>query len=211
MKLAIPKLYVILDAILLGNSPLSCAEGLMDCGVEFLQYRNKRASSRELFAWHRELESLARPRGARIVVNDRPDIAAVVGAGGLHVGQEDLGVEQARRVVGDGCLIGVSTHNEEQLVAATGTSADYIAIGPVFATRTKDQPDPVVGLEFVSRARQLTDKPLVAIGGITVENVHSVWQAGADCVAVARDVLCAAHPGRRAQEFLALAPPRFGR
>lgn len=206
MKLVFPRLYVILDAVLLPTSPLSCAETLAEAGVEFLQYRDKAASARRIFEIHRELEQFARPRGVKVVVNDRPDIAAVLGTSGVHVGQEDLGVEQARSVVGAGCMVGVSTHNWEQFTEAAHSSADYIAVGPVFETSTKRNHDPVVGLEFVRRARNATSKPLVAIGGITLETARPVWDAGADCVAVARDVICASKPGKRAAEYLAAAP-----
>lgn len=205
MKLAFPRLYVILDAVLLPTSAISFAKVMADSGVEFLQFRDKQANSQQLFRIHQELESFARSRGVKIVVNDRPDIAAAVGAGGVHVGQEDLGVEQARAIVGSGCLVGVSTHNWEQFQAANSSSADYIAVGPVFPTTTKKMADPAVGLEFVRRARSASRKPLVAIGGITLETARSVWNAGADCVAVARDVICASNPGKRVAEYLETA------
>jgi thiamine-phosphate pyrophosphorylase len=136
------------------------------------------------------------------VVNDRPDIAALAGAAGVHVGQEDLEPEQARAVVGKEIWVGVSTHNLEQFRRAAATSADYIAVGPIFATTSKHNPDPVVGLEFIRQVRTLTDKPIVAIGGITLERAASVIAAGADSVAVIRDVVCAAKPGDRARHFL---------
>jgi len=205
MKLVFPRLYVILDAVLLPTSALSCAKLLAQNGVEFLQYRDKQASSRKLFAVHQELLAWARPQGVQVIVNDRPDVAAVVGAGGVHVGQEDLSVEQARKIVGDGCLVGVSTHSWAQFEAANASSADYVAIGPVFATATKDNPDPIVGLDLLARARTATQKPLVAIGGITLDRARDVWNAGADCIAVARDVICASNPGKRAGEYLSLA------
>lgn len=205
MKLVFPRLYVILDAALLPLSEISCAKALIEQGVEFLQYRNKSASSRRLLEIHNQLEELAKPRGVKVVVNDRPDVAAVCRAGGVHMGQEDLPVEDARHVVGDACIIGVSTHTWEQFAAACATSADYIAVGPVFPTTTKQNADAVVGLEFVRRARNATRKPLVAVGGITLERAPSVWDAGADCVAVARDVICASHPGKRAAEYLGAA------
>lgn len=205
MKLVFPRLYVILDAVLLPQSVFSCAQLLAGSGVELLQYRDKQGSSRRLFEVSKELQQWARPLGITVVVNDRPDVAAVTGAGGVHLGQEDLPLEEARRIVGDSCLIGVSTHNQPQVLAADAAPAGYLAIGPVFPTATKENPDPVVGLEFVRQVRRLTRKPLVAIGGITLENVRSVWEAGADCVAVARDVVCASNPGERAAAYLRAA------
>jgi thiamine-phosphate pyrophosphorylase len=136
------------------------------------------------------------------VVNDRPDVAALAGAGGVHVGQEDLPVEDARAICGRHCWVGISTHNEAQVREAEATSADYVAVGPIFPTSTKPQADPVVGLELIRRARSITRKPLVAIGGITVENAEQVWRAGADSVAVARDLLAAADPAAQAREYL---------
>ena len=116
----------------------------------------------------------------RLIVNDRPDIALLAGAGGVHVGQDDLGVEDARAICGREKWVGISTHTLEQLAQADRTSADYIAIGPIFQTATKKNPDPVVGYEGVRRARELTEKPLVAIGGITRANARSVLDAGAE-------------------------------
>jgi thiamine-phosphate pyrophosphorylase len=141
----------------------------------------------------------------RFIVNDRPDIAAIVGAAGVHVGQEDLPVEDARRICGPPLWVGVSTHNLEQLREADRTSADYIAVGPIFPTGTKENPDPVVGIDFLRAARRLTRKPLVAIGGITIESAPDVFRAGADSVAIIRDLLAAPDPGKRAREYLAVA------
>ncbi len=186
MRLVLPRLYVILDATLLNNSPHDCAQELAAAGVRLLQYRDKTASTRDLLAISRELVSSLNSYGASLVVNDRPDIAVLAGAAGLHVGQEDLEPEQARAVVGDEMWIGTSTHNLEQFRRAAATSADYIAVGPIFPTTSKANPDPVVGLELIRQVRNLTEKPIVAIGGITVERAASVIEAGADCVAVIR-------------------------
>ena len=202
MRLVLPRLYVILDATLLNNSPHDCAQELAAAGVRLLQYRDKTASTRDLLAISRELVSSLNSYGASLVVNDRPDIAVLAGAAGLHVGQEDLEPEQARAVVGDEMWIGTSTHNLEQFRRAAATSADYIAVGPIFPTTSKSNPDPVVGLELIRQVRNLTEKPIVAIGGITVERAASVIEAGADCVAVIRDIVCAAKPGERARRFL---------
>lgn len=202
MRLVLPKLYVILDATLLNNSPHDCAQELAAAGVRLLQYRDKAASARDLLATSGELVSSLNSYGASLVVNDRPDIAVLAGAAGVHVGQEDLEPEQARAVVGNEMWIGTSTHNLEQFRRAAATSADYIAVGPIFPTSSKANPDPVVGLELIRQVRNLTEKPIVAIGGITLERAASVIEAGADCVAVIRDIVCAAKPGERARRFL---------
>jgi thiamine-phosphate pyrophosphorylase len=202
MRLVLPRLYVILDATLLNNSPHDCAQELAAAGVRLLQYRNKSASARDLLETSRQLVSSLTSYGSSLIVNDRPDVAALAGAAGVHVGQEDLDPEQARAVVGEEMWVGTSTHNLEQFGRAAATSADYIAVGPIFATTSKENPDPVVGLELVRQVRPLTDKPIVAIGGITLERAASVIAAGADSVAVIRDVLCAAKPGERARRFL---------
>src|SRR5208282_538986 len=132
----------------------------------------------------RGLAEALRPHGVTFFVNDRPDVAFLAGASGVHVGQDDLDVEQARQVVGPDKFVGVSTHNLEQFNKAVASTADYIAIGPLFNTTSKDNPDPVVGLGFLRRVRGLTDKPIVGIGGILLERARSVIEAGADSVAV---------------------------
>jgi thiamine-phosphate pyrophosphorylase len=207
-----PALYAILDASPEFAGPskfsiLEIAERLAGAGVELFQYRDKRGAARKIQETSAALVvRLANVRkGARLIVNDRADIAAIVRAGGVHVGQEDLAVEAARKICGGGLWVGVSTHNLEQLRAADGTSADYIAVGPVFRTGTKENPDPVVGLEFLRAARGITRKPLVAIGGITVESAQAVYEAGADSVAVIRDLMAAEDPAVRAHEYLAIA------
>jgi len=204
MRLVLPRLYVILDSALLTIPAQECAQELADAGVRLLQYRNKTASARELLNSSRDLASLLIPRGISFVVNDRPDVAILAGASGVHVGQDDLEVEQARGLVGNQKWVGVSTHTVEQFRKAAATSADYIAVGPVFATASKANPDPVIGTEVIRRVRALTDNPIVAIGGITLENAASVVEAGADCVAVISDVLRAADRGRRARQYLDL-------
>jgi thiamine-phosphate pyrophosphorylase len=208
MNLVFPPLYAIIDAALLKTSELSFVEMMAESGVELLQYRNKRASSRELFEASRSISAtlsrLAKPGSykPRFIVNDRADIARLANAQGVHVGQQDLNVEEARAIVGPDILVGVSTHSLEQLDAADKTSADYIAFGPIFPTSSKENPDPVVGLELLREARQHTQKPIVAIGGITLERAAEVFRAGADSLAVARDLIVAENPAARAQLFL---------
>ncbi len=200
-----PSLYAIMAADLLQTSELAFAEMLAKSGVELIQYRNKKLSSRNLHQVSLNLVSCLHSYCVRLIVNDRPDIAAIAGAGGVHVGQEDLGVEQARRICGPDSWVGISTHSLEQVRDANSTSADYIAIGPIFATTTKENPDPVVGADFIRRARQLTTKPLVAIGGITLARAEQVYKAGADSLAVSRDLITAPDPAARAGQYLALA------
>jgi thiamine-phosphate pyrophosphorylase len=201
-RLVLPRLYVILDAALLTVPDTDCAQSLADAGVRLLQYRNKSASSRELFESSKKLSAQLKPQGVSFVVNDRADVAALVDATGIHVGQQDLGVENVRRVVGPSKWVGVSTHNLGQFERAAGTSADYIAVGPVFSTSTKTNPDPVIGIDFIRMVRTLTDKPIVAIGGITLDRASDVIRAGADSIAVISDILLAPDPGKRARQFI---------
>jgi thiamine-phosphate pyrophosphorylase len=211
IEIVFPPLYAIIDAGLVKTSELSFAEMMAESGVEILQYRSKHATSRQLFAicslLARQWPRLAKHsrRAPRFIVNDRPDIAALVGAGGVHVGQTDLGVEQARANVGPESWVGVSTHDLEQVAAADQTSADYVAFGPIFPTTTKEKPDPVVGLDLLAQARRRTSKPLVAIGGITLERAEAVYRAGADSLAVTRDLMAADDPVARARAYLQVA------
>jgi len=202
MRLVLPRLYVILDAALLTIPESECARQLVDAGVRLLQYRNKAASSRELLESATRLSAELMPRGATFIVNDRVDVTALAGASGVHVGQEDLSVEEARVVVGRNLLVGVSTHNRAQFEQAAASSADYVAVGPIFSTSTKSNPDPVVGTELIRQVRALTDKPIVAIGGITLERAAEVVRAGADSVAVISDILRAPDPGERARQYV---------
>jgi thiamine-phosphate pyrophosphorylase len=202
-RLVLPRLYVILDASLLKESETECAAKLVAAGVRLLQYRNKEASARELLEKSRAIAELVCPQGVMFFVNDRPDVAYLAGANGVHVGQHDLGADAARMVVGKNKLVGVSTHNLNQFSAAAATSADYVAVGPVFETRTKSNPDPVVGAELVRRARAMTDTPIVAIGGITLERASDIIAAGADSVAVISDILLAQDPAERAAKYIA--------
>jgi thiamine-phosphate pyrophosphorylase len=208
MNLVFPPLYAIIDAALLKMSELSFAEMMAESGVELLQYRNKHATSRELFEASRSISArlsrLAKPHayGPRFIVNDRADIALLVKAGGVHVGQQDLSVEEARAIVGPDRWVGVSTHSLEQVDAADKTSADYIAFGPIFPTSSKENSEPVVGLDLLREARRHTRKPIVAIGGITLERAADTFRAGADSLAVARDLIASDDPSARARLFL---------
>jgi thiamine-phosphate pyrophosphorylase len=201
-----PRLYPILDASCFADAEamFAAADELVAAGITLLQYRNKSAHASEVLAHASELKRRV-PAHVRLIMNDRADLCLAAGFDGLHVGQDDLSPAAARRIIGTGSpdnprILGVSTHNPEQLAEANTTSADYLAIGPVFATTSKANPDPVVGLDGVRRARALTSKPLVAIGGITRANARLVLEAGADCVAVISDLLL--DPRKSAEEFL---------
>lgn len=202
MRLVMPRLYVILDAGLVRGPAQEIARQLMSAGVRLLQYRAKNLAAREILNTATQLAEVAHQEGAAFFVNDRPDVAYLSGADGVHVGQDDLSVEQTRAVVGQDRRVGVSTHNLQQFEEAVASSADYIAIGPVFATTSKTNPDPVVGTDLIRRIRPLTKKPIVAIGGIRLERAAEAIEAGADSVAVISDILGAADPAQQAREFI---------
>jgi thiamine-phosphate pyrophosphorylase len=213
--IVLPRLYPILDAGSFFDAfgLIAAAEALASAGATLIQYRNKSGNAKVMLEHARVLKQHLRCNSnatkdaalewatgsVRLVMNDRADLCLAAEFDGVHVGQEDLSPEATRRIIGPDRWLGVSTHNPEQLREAALTSADYLAIGPVFATSSKDQPDPVVGLEGVRRARALTRKPLVAIGGITRTNAASVIEAGADSVAVISDLL--REPRKSAEEF----------
>ncbi len=202
MGLLLPRLYVILDAALIPEPASQIATKLIDAGVRLLQYRAKSASARDTLETAKQLAQIARSANVTFLLNDRPDIAHLAQADGVHVGQEDLTVEQARSIVGPDRWVGVSTHNRQQFAQAAATSADYVAIGPIFATTSKANPDPVVGLDLLRELRPLTKKPIVAIGGIRLEHAAEVIEAGADSVAVISDILKAPDPAQQARQFI---------
>jgi thiamine-phosphate pyrophosphorylase len=195
------RLYAILDASCFSSARLlfDAAEELASAGVKLIQYRNKLADARTMLTQAKELKTRIGSR-TKLIMNDRADLCLAAEVDGVHVGQDDLSPESARRIVGRDRLLGLSTHNPEQVAEADRTSADYIAIGPVFATATKVNPDPRVGLAGVRRARELTAKPLIAIGGINRQNCFSVIEAGADSIAVISDLV--RDPRKSAEEFL---------
>jgi len=199
-RMKVPRLYAILDTRLLpdANAMLIAARELAAAGCSLIQYRNKSGNARLMLEQARQLREMLN-KSVRLVMNDRADLCLAADFDGVHVGQYDLSPEAVRAIIGPDRRLGVSTHNPEQLREADLTSADYLAIGPVFATTSKEKPDPVVGLEGVRRARALTRKPLVAIGGITRANAASVIEAGADSVAVISDLL--REPRKSAEEF----------
>jgi thiamine-phosphate pyrophosphorylase len=202
VRLCLPRFYPILDAGLLiraGLSIESFARELREAGVRFLQYRDKEAEDELLLQRAAILRQIFPPTDSCLILNDRVPLVLSAGYDGVHVGQEDLSPAQARAMLGSEVIVGVSTHGESQLVSAADSPVDYVAIGPVFATSSKQVPDPVVGLEGVRAARAITDKPLVAIGGITRANGAAVIEAGADSVAVISDLIH--RPGKSVEEF----------
>jgi len=184
----LPKLYPITDCQLSNCTHEEIVRLMLDGGAQLIQLRDKESSAKEILDAARACLKLTHSAGARLIINDRVDVALTVGADGVHLGQEDLSVEEAREILGEDKIIGVSTHSLDQFHSALETSANYIAVGPVFPTTTKQNPDPVIGLELVREAKKLADRPLVAIGGITVERAPEVIAAGADCVAVISDL-----------------------
>src|SRR3954470_20926927 len=183
--LRLPAIYPILDRACFADSAalFAAANALIASGCEFMQYRNKSGSAKDILSDGRELRRIV-GRGVVLIMNDRADLALAAGFDGVHVGQDDLSVESVRKIVRAKMIVGASTHNPEQLREADQTPADYLAIGPVFGTKSKANPDPVIGLDGVRAARALTRKPLVAIGGISSANASSVMEAGADSLAV---------------------------
>ena len=201
-----PRLYAIIDPAQTGKrTPVEVAATLLEAGVALIQYRSKHSSSRQMYEDCVVIQERARRSGGVFIVNDRADVALAVNAHGVHVGQSDLTVELARSVLGPGKWVGYSTHDLGQVRQADASSANYIAFGPIFPTGSKENPDPVVGLAGLAEARTATRKPLVAVGGITVENARAVMEAGADSVAVISDLLKAPDLALRAKQLLGVS------
>ena len=182
-RVFLPPVYPILDTGLFPDAVLA-AEAWLEAGAGILQFRHKTFWTRDTLLQAEQIHSLCLQNEAIFVVNDRADYAALLNADALHVGQEDLTPAEARRVVPPETIIGFSTHNPAQISAAQNEPIDYLAFGPVFPTASKQNPDPTVGIEGLKRARTLTDKPLVAIGGITLDNARLCFEAGADSLAL---------------------------
>jgi thiamine-phosphate pyrophosphorylase len=198
----LPRLYPILDTESLAERGVSietAAAAFLEGGAGILQIRHKGHWSRDVFESAKHVASLCREAGVPLIVNDRADFAMLLEAG-LHVGQDDLAPGDARKLLGPGAVIGFSSHNVDQLSAAAGEPVDYVAFGPVFPTASKRNPDPVVGVEGIRRCRALVEKPLVAIGGITLENALDVLRAGADSVAVIAGLIPQAATARSLRE-----------
>ena len=189
MKL--PRLYPIVDSGALaarGISVAACTQAFLEGGAQIVQLRHKGAWTRDWHVRATRVAALCRDAAVPLIIDDRADMALLLGAG-LHGGQDDLAPADARRVIGPGAILGFSSHNPEQLRAAAQEPVDYLALGPVFGTRSKDNPDPVVGVQQLRECRLLSVLPLVAIGGITKENALTVLDAGADSVAVIAGLL----------------------
>lgn len=206
----LPRFYPILDTGLLrrrGLPLIDTARAILDAGGQILQFRHKDFFSMETFEDAERIAALCRTASAQFVINDRVDLAALLGAG-VHLGQDDLAPSDARRILAGG-TIGYSTHNTSQIRAAEREPADYLAIGPVFGTLSKENPDPVVGVAELKKLRALTSRPVVAIGGITRANALSVIEAGADSVAVISDLYPEnGRTAERAAEWIAILHQR---
>ena len=198
----IPRLYPILDLEVSLHSLEFLIGEFAAAGLTWVQLRDKKANSRQLFASAQRLVELARRHGVTAIVNDRTDIAWLSDAAGVHVGQEDLPVEYARKIVGPNKIVGYSTHNLAQALEAEQSSADYIAIGPIFATTSKTNPDPIVSWEELREVRKRIKKPIVAIGGITSQNAAQLFDIGLDSVAVIRDLVTASDIRAKISQFL---------
>lgn len=188
--MTVPRLYPILDTATLAQrdaSLLSAARAFLQAGATLLQIRHKEHWSRGIFAEAEAVAQLCRERGATLIINDRADIAVLLDAG-LHLGQDDLPPQLARRMIGQDRVLGFSTHNEAQLKAAANEPVDYLAIGPIFSTRSKQNPDPTLEPDRIRQWRAIVHHPLVAIGGIDRLNARLVLESGADSVAVIGDL-----------------------
>lgn len=185
--LLLPRVYPIIDTASLercgGLSPVSFAAALLEGGAKLIQFRHKGFFGATAFDLARQIHKLAAEAGAALIINDRADVAKLLGCG-VHLGQEDLAPADARIVLGDAVAIGYSTHNAAQLQAGDRQPVHYLAIGPIFTTSSKERLDPVVGLDGLRTVRALTAKPLVAIGGISETQAQAVWAAGADTIAL---------------------------
>lgn len=204
----IPALYPITSRSHTGLSHVEIVSRLIEGGATLIQIREKTASPRDFYHEAKQAVEVAHRQNAKIIINDRVDIAIAVGADGAHLGQDDLPPEHARKLMGDSAIIGYSTHSIEQAIAAAKLPVDYIAIGPIYQTNSKENPDPVVGLDMLRAMRLLIDKPLVAIGGITFSTCPDVWDAGADSVAIISDLYTGGEVVSRTREFCSLLSAR---
>lgn len=203
--MSLPRLYAVLDAGVAaarGWDVLDLGRAFLDGGARLLQLRAKSSDLRSMLDLADSLVRLAEPSDARVIVNDRADVARLAGAAGVHVGQDDLEPADARAIVGESCLVGLSTHTPEQIDAAADAAIDYLAVGPVFDTFTKDTGYAAVGLRRVRDAVARSRRPVVAIGGITLETAPDVIAAGASSVAVISDLVATGDPAGRVREYL---------
>ena len=206
--MSLPRLYAVLDAgvaVGRGWTIADLGQAFLDGGAQLIQLRAKHLDARALLEAADRLVRLAEPTGARVIINDRADVAAMCGAAGVHVGQDDLAPRDARALLGSGAIIGLSTHTPAQVDAASGEPVDYVAVGPIYGTSTKDTGYAPVGLDLVRHAAKAEERPrpVVAIGGITLARVPEILAAGAASVAVIGDLLVTGDPSRRVGEYLA--------
>ncbi len=198
------RLYAIVDPLDTGRDPIALTRAMLAGGARLLQLRLKRVTTDELLRAAESVRELTAAAGATFILNDRPDVARACRADGVHLGQEDLSVAAARALLAPGALVGLSTHSETQLAEAAHHGADYLALGPIYATTSKGAADPVLGCERLAAARALTTAPLVAIGGITAASAPAVLAAGADAVAVIAALVRAPDVERATADLLAL-------
>ena len=201
--LRLPRLYAIVDPLDTGQHPVTLAEALLAGGARCLQLRWKPAAARDVLEAARAIRPVAHAAGALFLVNDRPDLAALAGADGVHLGQDDLPLAAARRVLGPGRIVGLSTHDPEQARRAADAGADYVAVGPVYVTTSKVGALAPRGLDLIRAARAVVPGPLVAIGGIDASTAADVIAAGADAVAMIGALVRAPDPAAAAREVLA--------
>ena len=204
MTFSLPKIYPITDGSITNLSHLEQTKRLIAGGAKIIQLREKKASSAEFYETAQEVMLFARQQNVKIIINDRVDIALAVGADGVHLGQNDLPPDEARKILGENAIIGFSTHNIEQALEAVKLPINYLAIGPIFATNTKENPDAIVGIEGLSKVREaIRDFPLVAIGGINFENAPNILANGADSIAVISAILTpASHISENIHRFV---------
>ncbi len=190
MRIQLPSIYPLTNREISGLSHAEQVRQLTEAGATLIQLREKGLSAGEFLAEAFPAVRTAREKGAKVIINDRIDIAMMTKADGVHLGQDDLPPASARRIMGEDAVIGISTHNVEQVKQASEQPIDYIAFGPIFDTATKSDREPITGLKALAEIRKLIpDIPIVAIGGINHENIKDVLDAGADCVAVINAVL----------------------
>ncbi len=183
MVFHLPKVYPITDTNLSGLSHAEQIDRLIAGGATLIQLRDKHAAPRDLYPQAEAALQIARKHDVQLIINDRVDVALALGAAGVHLGQTDMPVEAARRLLGERVIVGISTHNLEQAKLAANMPVDYVAFGPIFKTSTKENPDPIAGLEALRGVRTIVGSlPVVAIGGITLANAGEAWKAGADAV-----------------------------
>ena len=189
MTISLPRIYPITDTAVSGLSHMEQVQRLIDGGATLIQLRDKHAAPKDFVREAEAAMTVARRNQVRIIINDRVDVAMAVDAAGVHLGQSDMPVEAARALLGGQRIIGFSTHNIAQVEGAATLSVDYVAFGPIFETHTKREHEPLVGLNRLRVVKELLAEPLVAIGGITEENMRSALAMGADSVAVISDLL----------------------